>query len=124
MGTSQKRPTHVGVSTVILLVVALAVFAGCGIQSTGQTQSTPKATNVPIAFQVTSVAMSVTPASIAGLACGSNATVTYTATLHLAPNSPGGTVQFSYTVNDGRGQRQDSITFGPGETSKTYTFTV
>ena len=127
MITSQKRSGIVGVSTVILLVAAFAVLAGCGIQSTGQppaqTQSTPQATNVAGAFQVTSVTMSVTPASIAALVCGSNVTVTYTATLHVAPGSPGGTIQFNYTVNNGRGQTSASLTVGPGETIKTYAFT-
>jgi hypothetical protein len=52
-----------------------------------------------------------------------NVTVTYTATLHLAPNSSGGTVQFNYTVDNGRGQTPASITVGPGETTKTYAFT-
>jgi hypothetical protein len=127
MNTSQKWSGIIGVSTVLLLVVALAVFAGCGIQSTrqtqAQTQSTPQATNVVGAFQVTSVTMSVTPASVAGLACGTNVTVTYTATLHVAPGSTGGRVQFNYTVNNGRGQTPASLAFSPGETTKTYAFT-
>ncbi len=77
----------------------------------------------PAAFQVTKVDMAVSPTSIAGLACGTQAVVTYTATFHVAPNSPGGTVQFYYTVNNGRGQNPASISFNPGETTKTYTFT-
>jgi hypothetical protein len=127
MGASQKRSGIVGVSTAILLVAAVAVFAGCGIPSTGQgsaqTQSTPQATNTAVPFQVTSVTMSVTPVSIAALVCGSNVTVTYTATLHIAPDSPGGTVQFNYTVDNGRAQTPTSLAVGPGETTKTYTFT-
>ncbi|MDQ2903126.1 MAG: hypothetical protein M3Y81_06175 [Chloroflexota bacterium] len=75
------------------------------------------------AFQVTSVNMTVSPASIQGLACGTSVVVTYTATIHVAPSSPGGTVQFNYTINNGRGQTPASITFGPGQTVRTYTFT-
>lgn len=75
------------------------------------------------AFTVTSVTMAVTPATIANTYCGEQMTVTYTATMHVAPNSPGGTVQFGYTVNNGRGQTNASLTFNPGDTSKTYTFT-
>ena len=75
------------------------------------------------AFQVTNVGMTVSPASIQGLSCGTSIVVTYTATIHVAPNSPGGTVQFSYTVNSGRGQTPASITFSPGQTIRTYTFT-
>lgn len=81
-------------------------------------QCTPEA-----AFQVTKIDMAVSPTSISGLACGTSLVVTYTATIHVAANSPGGTVQFSYTVNNGRGQSMASINFSPGETTKTYTFT-
>jgi hypothetical protein len=75
------------------------------------------------AFQVTKVDMTVSPTSIQGLACGTSIVVTYTATIHVASNSPGGTVQFSYTVNNGRGQTPASLTFSPGQTMRTYTFT-
>ena len=75
------------------------------------------------AFQVTKVDMTVSPPSIQGMACGTSIVVTYTATIHVAANSPGGTVQFSYTVNNGRGQTPASITFSPGQTIRTYTFT-
>ncbi len=75
------------------------------------------------AFQVTKVDMTVSPTSIQGLSCGTSIVVTYTATIHVAANSPGGTVQFSYTINNGRGQTPASITFSPGQTIRTYTFT-
>ncbi len=74
-------------------------------------------------FKVTSVEMAVTPGSIAGIPCGTSVTVTYTATIHVAANGPGGTVQFSYTVNNGRSQTPASVHFDPGQTSKTYSFT-
>jgi hypothetical protein len=75
------------------------------------------------AFQVTKVDMTVSPTSIQGLSCGTSVVVTYRATIHVAANSPGGTIQFSYTVNNGRGQTPASITFSPGQTIRTYTFT-
>ncbi len=75
------------------------------------------------AFQVTKVDMTVSPTSIQGMSCGTSIVVTYTATIHVTANSPGGTVQFSYTVNNGRGQTLASITFSPGQTIRTYTFT-
>lgn len=84
---------------------------------------TPTPTTKPVPFKVTSVAISVTPTSIAGIACGTNVTVTYTATIHVMPHGPGGTVQFGYTVNNGRSQNTASATFAPGETSKSYSFT-
>ena len=84
---------------------------------------TPPLSTARVPLKVTSVSMSVTPGSIAGLSCGTNLTVTYTALFHVRPNSVGGTVQFNYTVNNGRGQTPACITFGQGETTKTYTFT-
>ena len=112
-------------AAVILLVVlvgslTLVLYA---VRHTpgGPASSTVTANTVPL--QVTSVSMSVTPASIAGLACGTNATVTYTALFHVNPNNAGGTVHFTYTVNNGRGQAPASITFNPGETTKAYSFT-
>ena len=75
------------------------------------------------ALKVTSVSLSVTPRSIAGLSCSTNLTVTYTALFHVRPNSVGGIVQFEYTVNNGRGQTPASINFNPGETTRSYTFT-
>src|SRR6266852_2445204 len=67
--------------------------------------------------------MAVSPTSIQGLSCGTSLVVTYTATIHVAADSPGGTVLFSYTVNNGRGQTSASVTFSPGQTIRTYTFT-
>lgn len=77
----------------------------------------------PAAFNVTSVTMSASPASIAGLACGTNVTVTYTATFHIAPDSNGGTIRFMYTINNGRGSTPASLTVAPGNTTATYSFT-
>ncbi len=85
--------------------------------------STPTPTKTPVAFQVTGIDMAVQPASIAGLACGSNLTVTYTATFHVPAGSPGGTVDFTYTTTNGRSSMPASIQFAPGQTTKAYTFT-
>ncbi|WP_376795613.1 hypothetical protein [Thermogemmatispora sp.] len=74
-------------------------------------------------FKVTAVDMAVKPASIANLPCGTTLTVTYTATFHVAPGSSGGTIQFSYTINNGRGERAASLYFQPGQTLGTFSFT-
>ena len=76
----------------------------------------------PGAFQVTSVSMAVNPSSIAGTSCGTYLTVTYTATFHLAPNGPGGTIQLEYTVNNGRGSDMASVAVAPGQTTADYSF--
>lgn len=76
----------------------------------------------PAAFNVTGVTMSVSPASIAGMKCGTDVTVTYTATFHIAPDSNGGTIQFQYTINNGRGSTPASLSVAPGNTTATYSF--
>ena len=75
------------------------------------------------AFQVTGVDMAVSPATLTGLACGTQTTVTYTATFHIAANSPGGTIQFEYTTNNGRGSTNASVSVAAGQTTATYSFT-
>lgn len=85
--------------------------------------STPSSTVAPTApFKVTRIDMAVNPTTIAGLACGTALKVVYTATFHVAANGPGGKVLFGYTVNNGRGDTMASLTFGPGVTTRTYTF--
>jgi len=76
----------------------------------------------PGPFQVTGVSMTVNPASIAGMTCGTYLTVTYTTTFHLAPNGPGGTIHFDYTFNNGRGDNLASISVVPGQTTASYAF--
>ena len=73
-------------------------------------------------FQVISVSMTVNPTSIAVTRCGTFHTVTYTATFHLAPNGPGGTIHFEYTVNNGRGSTLASVTVAPGKAIASYAF--
>ena len=86
-------------------------------------QVKPAGTCTLAAFNVTSISMAVNPASIAGKTCGTAIVVTYTATFHLAANSPGGTIQFTYTVNNGRSSPGASVTVSPGQSTATYSFT-
>ncbi len=73
-------------------------------------------------FQVTGVTITVSPSSIAGAQCGTPLSVTYTAMFHLAANGPGGTVQFEYTTNNGRGSNRASLVVAPGQTAASYAF--
>ena len=85
--------------------------------------TTPSApTTTPAPFTVTRVDLSVNPTSIAGTRCGTFLTVTYTATFHLASGGPGGTIQFQYTVNNGRGSTMASITAAHNQTAVSYSF--
>lgn len=74
-------------------------------------------------FQVLSIEVGVHPASIAGIACGSQITVTYTATFYVPEGTAGGTIQFLYTWNNGRASPGASITVAPGATTAIYSFT-
>lgn len=92
--------------------------AGPGSSST----ATPVPTTLTTPFRVTSIDMAVQPTTIAGMACGSPITVTYTATFHIAPQSQGGTIQFMYTWNNGRASTNASVTVAQGQTTATYSF--
>jgi hypothetical protein len=118
-----KNSIRAALFSCLLLLTMAACGGGSSNSPTPTTGATPTATTPAAQFKVTGVDMAVNPTSIAGVACGANLTVTYTATFHVPANSPGGTVQFSYTVNNGRGETAASITFAPGETTKTYSFT-
>lgn len=122
----------------IIGLLFMVVLAGCGSNAgathptptptTAQTPDatsgavTPTATNTNAAFTITKIDMAVSPSSIAGMACGSNVNVVYTATLHAPAQNAGGTAKFDYTVNNGRSVAPGSVTFQPGETTKTFVF--
>jgi hypothetical protein len=72
---------------------------------------------------VTSIELAVDPASIAGTSCGSSALFTYTAVFHLPVDTAGGSIQFEYTLNNGRSQTAAAVTASAGQTSVTYQFT-
>jgi hypothetical protein len=124
-GSLAQRLSGVVAVAVVLALVGGMAFAFYAVRhSNGGTGATsPTATLASGAMRVSSVSMSVTPASIAGATCGTKVTVTYTALFHLTSNSAGGTIKFNYTVNNGRGETPASITVAPGESSKSYTFT-
>jgi len=133
----KKKETFVMKKIMVSFVVLISVFllASCGASPSAPAVASthhPAATTAPgtpttqpaspVPFKVVSIEMGVNPASIAGMACGHTITVTYTATFHVAANSSGGTVQFIYTVNNGRSTTPASLNFGPRETIKTYSF--
>lgn len=74
------------------------------------------------AFKVISIELAASP-SLAGHACGTAFTETYTAIFHVAPYGPGGTIVFQYTTNNGRSSTDATVHVAPGQTSATYTFT-
>jgi rRNA maturation protein Nop10 len=85
------------------------------------TTPTPTPTSVP--FQVTTIDLAVSPLSIAGMSCGTQLTVKYTATFHVLAKGPGGAVQFTYTSDGGKTHMTAVVQFSPGQTSNQYQIT-
>jgi hypothetical protein len=72
---------------------------------------------------VIGVDISVNPASLSSYTCGTNVTVTYTATFHFPAHNAGAQVLFQYTTNNGRGSSPAGLTVPAGTTTIAYTFT-
>ncbi len=73
-------------------------------------------------FHVNSISLSASPA-LTGHSCGSFFTETYTATFHIAPGGPGGTIVFQYTTTNGRSSSSNvSLNVFRGQTTATYVF--
>ena len=81
---------------------------------------TPTPTSVP--FQVTTIDMAVSPLTIAGMSCGTQLNVTYTATFNVLPKGPGGAVQFTYTTDGGHTSKTGVKQISPGQTSIQFQF--
>jgi hypothetical protein len=114
------------VGSLALLFSAIRVHPGSPTAGSPQPGASSTVLHTPTyhaPFLVTSIDIAVRPASIAGLSCGTVVTVRYTATIHIRASSPGGTITFGYTVNNGRSQHPASMHVAAGETRKTYTFT-
>jgi len=76
--------------------------------------------HLPGPFQVIGISISTTPATLTGIACESDITVVYTATITIAADSNAGTVQLTWTV--GNSHPAVSVTFAPTQTVKTITY--
>src|SRR5947209_19022484 len=114
-----RRPL-LGIVFICLAIFSLAACgsnggSGAGSTPTAKATSTPAPTpsQTPVPFKVTIVDLVVNPNSIAGKVCGSSASFTYTATFHIPANTAGGTIQFMYTVNNGRSSTSASVAVSP-----------
>jgi hypothetical protein len=74
-------------------------------------------------FRVTSIDMSVTPKTVSTWKCGSYIQVVYSAVFHVVSGPKGGTMVFSYTVNNGRSQTPEKLTILPGQHLSNFVFT-
>ncbi len=124
--TAQANTTataHAVTATANVTATALAQ-AHARATATTVALANAKATATAVAlasFRVRTIAISVRPASIAGMTCGTPVNVTYTATITIASGSPGGTVKLTWNI--GSTSTPASVTFAAGETVKTVSIT-
>ena len=85
--------------------------------------STSLATTNTATFSVTSIDMSVSPTNVSLWKCGSYIQVVYNAVFHVISGSNGGTIVFSYTLNNGRSQTPEKLTILPGQHLSNFVFT-
>jgi len=135
-------------SKALVIVVCFLVLgvAGCGngIGSHGGNATTPAPSAASIApltsvvtanrltsmittnaatFRVTSIDMSVTPTTTSKWRCSSYIQVVYNAVFHVVSGPNGGTIVFSYTLNNGRSQTFEKLTILPGQHLSNFVFT-
>lgn len=131
---SNNRTRKTVVIIMCVLVVGI-VFFGNIIRSSGVDAATASSSHSHAAsstslaktnattFAVTGIDMSVTPSTVSLWKCGSYIQVVYNAVFHVVSGPNGGTIVFSYTVNNGRSQTFEKLTILPGQRLSNYTFT-
>ena len=85
--------------------------------------STSLVTTNAATFSVTSIDMSVTPTTVSLWKCGSYIQVVYNAVFHVVSGPNGGTIVFSYTLNNGRSQTSEKLTIIPSQRLSNFVFT-
>ena len=131
---SNTRTRKTFVIIVCLLVVGI-VFIGSVIGNhvadaataspshSHSASSTNVGTTNTTTFTVTSIDMSVSPTTVSLWKCGSFIQVAYNAVFHVISGPNGGTIVFSYTINNGRSQTPEKLTILPGQHLTNFTFT-
>ncbi|WP_244422568.1 hypothetical protein [Ktedonobacter racemifer] len=119
---------------VCFLIVGIAIFGSViGSQIANAATTSPShphaassangVTTNASTFKVTSIDMTVTPSTTSLWTCGSYIQVVYNAVFHVDSGPNGGTIVFSYTVNNGRSQTTEKLTILPGQRLSNFTFT-
>lgn len=80
-------------------------------------------TTAQASFHVNSVQLFMSPTTLATWRCGASIQVVYHALFTVSSGPSGGTMRFSWTLNNGRGQTNAQLTIIPGQTRSDYTFT-
>jgi hypothetical protein len=73
-------------------------------------------------MQVTGVSVAVNPSTLSHVTCGGTTNLSYTATIFANEGSSGGKVAFTWNANGAT--TPGSVTFAPGDTSKTVSFAL
>ena len=140
-----RRNNRTGKTLIVIVCLLVVGLAGCGYQTGSHAGNAPatalsrsySASSTSLAtthalgmittnaatFSVTSIDMSVTPANVSIWQCGSYIQVVYNAVFHVVSGPNGGTISFSYTVNNGRSQTFEKLTIIPGQYLSNFTFT-
>ncbi len=79
-------------------------------------------TATPAPMQVTGLSVTVNPSSFSHLTCGVTTDLVYAAAIFVNTGSSGGPVTFTWNANGTT--TPGSVTFAPGDTSKTLTYTL
>ena len=111
----------------VILFISLVIFGSAGCGSTNSTPVDSTQTGVPQSaspsptpLKVTGLTTTVTPDNLSGVSCGSAATFTFSTVIAVLAGSSGGPL--AYTWNIGSSQIHGSVTFAPGDASKTVTY--
>ncbi len=115
----------------ILMAMFLVIsgFIGCGgadLQGTSSNMTptaviqSPSPTLTPL--HVTSLTTTVTPESFSGVSCGGTASFTFSTVIAVVAGGSGGPL--AYTWNIGSSHIPGTVTFAPGDQSKTVSYTL
>ena len=114
-------------AALLLIGIFMLVLHNRAVGATGSvTSPATSISSTTTPFKLTSIDLTVQPTTVAGMACNTTITITYTATFHIINNGSGGTIQFMYmyTWNNGRASRNASVTVVPGQTTATYSYSI
>jgi 1-aminocyclopropane-1-carboxylate deaminase/D-cysteine desulfhydrase-like pyridoxal-dependent ACC family enzyme len=126
-GEGMRKRSIVSISLLFLLL-NLTCLAGCGGTTSTATNSTPTTilqspTSTPTQspLSVTSLVTSVSPDSFIGINCGATASFTFSTVVTVAKGT-GGQIAGMWDICSSH--IPGSVSFTPGETSKTVTYTL
>ena len=126
-GETSQTVTYTLSSVAIQLNSASAISAsitatGSGAAPVSASVAPTGVCRLPGPFQVVSIAMSANPSSVSNVLCGSFVSITYSATVTIAPDSNAGTVSLIWSTNPGH--TGTSIAFAPTQTTATISITL